>query len=206
MTDETRAVKRFSRKLPGHDCIRNPCGRGGCGTHPGSNHGIASETWIYAVSDGTVALSLRISSGVYPASVPTQLGCYQAPAGISMDEHHAFPISKEQLLAEPEECEYLDGGACYGGLGSGLAAEAFCQKHVVATFEQPPSFWERLTEELRERAAALQAERVDDKLVRCRCCGGSGVVELLPPEPSRDTGAIEGPQVALDKFNAHRGV
>lgn len=169
-------MRRFSRKTPGHDCIRNPCGRRGCGTRPGASHGVSSEQWHYAVSAGSVALSLRVSSNVYPASVPRDSLEPRVPEGVYLCIHHAFPVSEEQLLGQPEECEYLDGGVCYGDEGSSIQAHDFFEQHGGPQFSQPESFWEAFEAEARARATQLQSERVDGHLVRCPHCHGSGVV------------------------------
>jgi len=169
-------MKRFTSKLPGHDCVRHPCGLRGCGTHPGSNHGVASETWIYAVSDGEVALSLRVSSDVYPKSVPKRSLPDCGAQGWVFHEHHAFPICEEHVLSEPEECEYLDAGACYSTDSSYIDADEFFGHFGTSQFEQPPSFWIQLEFELQSRAARLQKERVDKTLSRCNRCNGTGII------------------------------
>jgi len=114
-------VKRFSHKTPGYDCIRAPCGERGCGTQPGSNHGIHNETWYYAVSDGTVALQLEVWSGIFPDTVPIDCrGHTRYPKGAWMDVHCAFPVGDEgrdeiiRLGIKGRECTYLDGGLCFG--------------------------------------------------------------------------------------------
>lgn len=79
--------------------MRHPCGKHGCGERPGAGHGIADETWHYAVSDGVVALSLDVGSGIYPESVsgaglPAHV---QRPSGRWLYVHTAFPTSREDV-------------------------------------------------------------------------------------------------------------
>lgn len=135
-------VRRFISR-PGYDCVRNPCGRGGCGSSPDRSHGIHPDDWIYVVSepDSDVALSLTVFSNRFPASVPREsleelrvgmeeigrkfealrarLGAPPIrnpgmyPMGASVDLHTTFPVSVRYRYKQP--CELVRGGVCRSG-------------------------------------------------------------------------------------------
>lgn len=180
-------MKRFSTTIPGRDCMRFPCGKGGCGTSAGGNHGVCDDTWIYAVSDGEVALSLRVASAIYPESVPRDRYIEQMkPHGIMMHVHAAFPVERESIRARArgQACEYVDDGLCFAvGDGYGLAAKKLYNDLVFTlggtnAFEQPETFWIGLERAWKEFAEPAYAQRVDDKFERCNHCDGRGIVAL----------------------------
>lgn len=155
-------MKRTSKKRPGFDCIRHPCGRNGCGTRPGASHGVHSEEWIYAVSDGDVGIVLLIFSGVFPSTVPPSPEIDRLmPMAAGMQFHVGFPTDDE---SEPQECEYVAGGTCYQGPGrylSYLGSDEFMRAHFDegAGFDQPESFWLALESQLAEELPSIRAER-----------------------------------------------
>lgn len=177
-------LKRFSSKRPGHDCIRHPCGRNGCGTNPGSGHGIADETWQYAVSDGVVALSLTVGSGSYPESVPPR--CLpdeiKVPTGRWLHVHAAFPTDREDVARGKlgSECEYVDSGRCFDAHMSALDADNLYRVCGGKSFEQSEGFWEGMEAAWRVRAQPHYERRADDYL-RCPHCDGTGAVRKQPP-------------------------
>ena len=90
-------MKRFSDVLRGYDCVRFPCGKGRCGKDAAGNHGICADEWIYAVSDGIVALSIKMFSATFPASVPITARTPKEPRGNIMHVHTAFPLERESM-------------------------------------------------------------------------------------------------------------
>lgn len=146
-------MKRVSRKEPGYDCVRHPCGKYGCGTSPGSSHGIACETWHYAVVDERTALTLQVMSGVFPDSVPDDVGMLEYPMPTYIHLHASFPAANDPV---EQECEFL--GQCrIAAWGIGSAAELWDQAaDKDRGFEQPESFWLALEERCRELTAEAE--------------------------------------------------
>ena len=121
-------TKRTSRRIPGYDCIRHPCGKNGCGTRPCSGHEIHNEEWEYLVknTDGEMALSLYVGSGLYPEGVPEQ-NEPNKPCAYVMSLHVGFPITRDQVagrLEDTELCDRVRSGRCYQGgwHGYGIAS------------------------------------------------------------------------------------
>ena len=172
-------LTRFTNLIAGFDCERHPCGRNGCGTQPGRGHGVGSDTWDYAVSDGNVALSLTVFSGDFPDTVPPNPPALQKrfPLAANLVVHTSFPTDLEQLLKdERAPCTFLDGG-CYANEGSTAAARTFFADHGEPQFEQPESFWEAFVETWAHHAGRALLERVDETHARCGSCEGRGTVE-----------------------------
>lgn len=172
-------MRREFHRTPGYDCIRTPCGKNGCGTRPGSGHGIHNDVWTYVVIDGDVALSLDVGSGIYPATVPQHIRDEGKIQGYAFHLHVAFPTKREQLLAgyepEPEPCKFV--GLCWGDRSWFGAASDFVQTHFVGeTAEQPESFWKALEDQCAEWAKSERANRVDTRYERCMHCDGLGTV------------------------------
>lgn len=172
-------MKRYSTIVPGRDCIRSPCGEGNCGKTEGGNHGIVADDWLYVVSDGRVALSLRVSSGVYPSSVPKSPGLLTEPSGVVLHVHTAFPTERESLRNgdKGESCGYVEGGRCFADDGQYLTArELFTDLSGAASFEQSEGFWAGLEVAWQQLAAPAYKERVDKQFQRCNHCDGVGTV------------------------------
>ena len=103
-------MKRTFQKFPGHDCVRHPCGKGACGKTAGGNHGIGDERWRWSVVDTTAqrALSLTVSTGIYPDSVPARGGEWSGgpyPRADALVLHTAQPMTREDVLEKACECE-----------------------------------------------------------------------------------------------------
>ncbi len=159
---------RFHYETPGYDCVATPCGKRGCGTHPGANHGVHCPEWNYIVSDGTIAVSLQVFSGLYPR------GRTIPPRGATMTTHAAFITDMDSR--EPNPCAYLDAGTCYSAGTTYCGAQEFFEAHGVPQYEQPESFWRALEAELLRRAKQKQ----DDRIYLCPTCHGCGTVPLPP--------------------------
>ncbi len=181
----TRPLRRITSVTPGYDCARHPCGKGNCGKTSGGNHGIHCDEWWYALTDGQIALSFTVWSGIFPPSVPSDVsirlsfGRDKVAQGVNIASHIGFPIDRESvripLSPGVSACEYLDPGLnCHDGHGSVLKAEAFFNKYGTDSYEQPESFWQALEVEWRQRAERALAERTDTKWVRCPRCNGEG--------------------------------
>lgn len=168
-------MKRQSFKVEAYDCRINPCGRGGC--VPGNpQHGGGAERWVYAVSDGDVAVSLEVHTGIYLTEHDTAY----ALGGSDISVHTAFPTEREIIRdgAEGHECGYVDGGRCFIFSTTALGANTFFEKHGnLAQFEQSEAFWVGLEEYLKAQRALAYAARTDTKHVQCPTCGGCGTVE-----------------------------
>lgn len=175
---------RASHKIPGYDCIRHPCGKRGCGTHPGSSHGLHNEEWVYVVKDGDVALALTVGSRVYPESVPErEEWAREGPQGNDLTLHVGFPVDRDEIAGRGDnkaKCELVAGGLCYqsGRWSSSLAARDFVEHHFVigAGFDQPEFFWRALEVRCAEMGKRARMERVDTKYERCAHCDGTGTV------------------------------
>lgn len=154
-------MKRMTKRVPGWDCIRHPCGKNGCGERPGASHGIHCEDWLYVVSDGDVALSLTVFSNVYPDSVPEDDRLPKAPWGADLSLHVGFPLPTF-TAGDDDECPWLDGGRCYQGghYSSALQGGEFWEEHAGRDhgFTQPESFWMALEERLVGRAGEVREE------------------------------------------------
>jgi hypothetical protein len=183
-------IKRTSRRIPGYDCTRHPCGKNRCGTNQGSNHGIHNEEWEYVISNGEVSLSLHVSSGIYPDSVPKQHDA-DKPCGSVISLHVGFPLSPGQVAGRLEDnaqsCDFVSSGHCYQGIQwcGYVVAREFTNQHFVrrdpshvslADFEQPKSFWKALEAQFHKWATEAYAQRADTKYVRCMHCDGTGTV------------------------------
>ncbi len=180
-------LKRSKTLVPGKDCVRNPCGKGSCVPgNAGGTHGIRSDIWMYAVSDGEIALSLRVSSNLFPDSVPRTKHVEESRcSGDFLFVHTAFPTDKASLRRgdRGDECEYLDGGRCFGEDPRGCYAGEFFELHGAQAFEQPETFWAAFEAEWQRSAQEWREARVDDKFARCSHCDGTGVVVAKKSDP-----------------------
>ena len=170
-------MTRTSTKRPGFRC---PQDHPKCvGKRPGSQHGWSDDDWLYTVSDGEVALTLRVFSNEY-RNEPYPGSAERKIRGASLDAHVGWPTEAEAIRTgfEGRECEYLTGGRCWSGFSSSLQADEFFVAQGAPRFEQPERFWTALEARLIEIAAKARAERLT--CVRCIHCDGTGVVEPRP--------------------------
>lgn len=172
-------MKRQTQVIPGYDCIRNPCGKRGCGTRGGSSHGICSDRWIYSVSDGDFAVSLTLSSGRYPDSVP-QDSRHNEAEGMDLTTHVGFPYAREHALFAGNECTYVASHRCFDDESSVGGAVEILKNFGANSLEQPEAFWLALEERMRKAKATF----VRMPYVRCQCCDGTGTVV---PEEKRSS-------------------
>lgn len=132
-------MERRTESKPGYDCRRE------CKHEPKREHGIHCDEWWFAVVDGGHALSLTVFSGIYPESVDSST-LYRSTrecAGSAMAWHHADPSG--------DECEYVEGGRCTGGVTFVHAADFWeAWGHPSAGLEQPETFWSALEAKLWE--------------------------------------------------------
>lgn len=191
MTDELKSfgLKRTFFKRPGYDCIRNPCGKNGCGTNPGSGHGVHCEEWVFVVSDGQRALCLEVWSGIYPDSVPASSvhDMSRYPVGAYLCAHLSFPSERDQVLDAPRECEYVDGGRCWPITYSISSAENLVPRSsslVPGTTECPSPSAEVLFLKLEFKFVEWMSEWIPSEYARCPTCDGCGTVRR-PSPPSK---------------------
>lgn len=174
-------MKRTFERVPGYDCIANPCGKDGCGTRPGASHGRHCEEWIYVVQDGDVALSLTVFSGAYPNGDTTE------PTGTDMTLHVGFPIDRDQIAGRPDaienihDCRFVSGGKCYqGGFFSGsLVASEFVKAQFdksAAPDAQSDGFWIALENRCADWQKDARGRRADTAYAKCVHCDGIGTV------------------------------
>lgn len=161
-------LERFVRMFPGYDCVRRPCGKNGCGSRPGDNHGVHSDTYIYVVRPverPTTAMTLSVFSDRFPASVPREtlepllavrpglpsLGIPDRsiyPMGADLSLHTTFYVSVRWRY--PQACQWVVGGTCRAGAGfsTSLGASEMVRDHFDARdYERPPEdLWLALEE------------------------------------------------------------
>lgn len=176
-------LQRITEKTDGWDCVHKPCGRNGCGTNPGSNHGVGCDEWIYTVTDGKVALMLCVFSGVFPSTVerspgsprwPSDSRAAKYPDGYSMNAHVAYPTDRGEVLVKPEECPYLTDKLCWSHELSLLHARDFYQQIKDAcALEETEAFWIKLEAEWRSVA---ERYKTPTEYARCTHCDGTGTV------------------------------
>lgn len=169
-------VRRVSLVQPGYDCVRHPCGRNGCGTSPGANHGIHGDEWHYAVVGDAAALSLSVFSHVFPPSVPREPPFRDLPPlGVTLTLHTRFPVEETDVrTGSTAPCTWL--GRCYSDEGSGLEAEAFFREHGASAYAQPEPFWLALERALEARVEGARAASAATRVVQCPTCAGTGLV------------------------------
>lgn len=168
-------MKRAFNNYPGHDCIRHPCGKGACGKIAGGNHGIGDERWRWSVVDVTAqrGLSLTVSTGIFPETVPDRGGEWSGgpyPRADALVLHTAQPMTREDVLEKTYDCDLLDAGRCYTQVFSFSSSDA-----ILARGERV----EPGAAVIFERLEARLAELVKDEptpYVRCNACDGCGTV------------------------------
>jgi hypothetical protein len=179
-------MKRTTITFPGYDHIANPCGKNGCGTNPGSGHGVASDEWFYVVSDGNAALVLSVFSKVYPPTVSAAVRSFRdSPSVSNFAFHTAYPVEQDDVRAggEGRKCQFVEGGRCWAShLGYGAGTELL-KTYGHPTYEQPEALWLELEKRFLEERARAETERT----TRCPHCNGAGTVpDLTMPTPKPD--------------------
>jgi hypothetical protein len=135
--------KRHQLREPGYDC-----GRDGerCQHDKKGKHGIAAERWQYALAAGRYAVSLSVSSGIYPASVTRLPAILRGgPEGEAICTH----VACDPTRPDARRCDYVEGGYCTGDCGF-LNGRDFFARHGSPTFDQSEAFWAALGAELDE--------------------------------------------------------
>lgn len=164
--------RRASYIVPGWDC------RVECKHEHKGNHGIHNEEWIYAVSDGEYAVSLRVGSGIYPSSV---MHCEsQPPRGWDLELHSPWTDDEEAIRRGDggHACAFIEANRCYVMASSIHAGETLFAAHGAASFDQPETFWEAFQAKAKEWIGRARTARAQQpKLCRCPRCEGRGVVE-----------------------------
>lgn len=155
----TRRFRHVSRRSPAYD--------------RGPRDGIGAERWGYAVTDGTVALSLDVCSGVHVNPYNNK-----PPEGWTLYLHTRWPTEIDQLTGRqaPDKCALLRGGRCFLHIYCVSDAQRMFRDHGRATFRQPPSFWRAMEAECVRLAELAEKDRVDLRRRRCSCCRGKGHV------------------------------
>ena len=148
-------MERLTFQRPGYDC------RTKCVHEVKGDHGIHCDEWWYVVKDGDVAVSLNIFSGIWPKTaphVPSALDPDRWPMAADLTVHVAFPV--DEYSQEERECQWVEGGKCYGCHSSTLWAADFYKKHGVDKYEQPESFWLALEKLCKEQAEEYRASKL----------------------------------------------
>jgi hypothetical protein len=156
-------IIRSSTVSPGHDCIYDKCKMEiPCQTEPprsmrnlsSRSHGISSDKWCYNVvlEDKSFAVSLVVSSRVYPSTVPKShfrpsLYSDDVISGSNLVLHWIPRNAKEVCLPD---CGLLEGPCAADS--SGLWADAFFKEFGQPQFEQSEDFWLALENILKERS------------------------------------------------------
>lgn len=175
----TAPLRRIVETRLGYDCIATPCGKNGCGTHPGSSHGRHGDEWVYVVTDGDFALSLVVfTDNLNGGKLPGRRTAY--PIGADISGHASRPSGEDQIREASlgQECTYLDGGRCWTCWSSGLAASEFVKEHGFDADdrEQNEGFWRALEAKWIALRASVDENR--PRVTQCQCCAGKGVVPL----------------------------
>lgn len=178
-------MKRIFERVEGYDCRNAECKHDVKG-----DHGIHNEEWFYTVSFGDYALSLTVSSGIYPSTVNTGRWHLDAggraewltPRGTYLGSHAAFFVKGQEDdfrkgKFQYPACKYVTGPGCNGD-GSYLSAREFYKKHGTVTGgpEQPEAFWLALEALAVKWAQEARAQRLEDMHERCASCDGTGLV------------------------------
>lgn len=141
-------LNRSARLRPGYDCKANPCGKGGCGTIPGTSHGMHCHDWIYAVHAKRACLSLVIFSGHFLNAAAERTmreeTVWPMPAQLEFCARYAAPEGSGYAIvlghADAMDCPAL--GRCYPHASWGLRARDVWEEcGGRATFDQSESFW-----------------------------------------------------------------
>jgi hypothetical protein len=169
-------MKRHQYKVEGYDC------RASCSHRVKGEHGICSEKWNYVLTrdDGDVAITLMVSSGIYPATVTD---CGQEPHGSDLTLHIGWPTTRGELRrgdAAGSECTAVKRGRCFDAemtFTTAIGADDFCKTHFVngAGYEQPERFWKALEDKLVEWSKSVPPD-IGKTYERCMHCDGTGTV------------------------------
>lgn len=184
-------LQRISHVIAGYDHHNKPC-------KPGCSHGIACEYWFYIVTDGEIALTFDVVSGLYPASIGESYEDSLTPDGKYIDRpdsfkggwlglHVGFPLSRKQLVYGEDDdgnrvkdCEWVKAKRCFQGsnfVTSLGASELLTQLKTQRKFEQYETWWLGLEAKWHEWSKEAYALRADTKWEKCKCCDGFGSLE-----------------------------
>lgn len=129
-------LKRFSREVKGYDCRHAPCEHKVRG-----DHGINGGKWIFAISTGSFAVSILISTSFYPETVPLA------------HRRSGWPVVKDSITgvlefhhADPQggECEFVNGRRCCSETGGFLVCDDFTSVLGERFDPQSEEFWAKL--------------------------------------------------------------
>lgn len=171
-------TKRIQIKRPGYDCVANPCGINGCGEVEDAGHGRHGDEWIYGVSDGEVAVTLVVFTHHFPSGPRPGLALDEVTPA-SHQIHASFATNEEQILAEKEKCEFVEGG-CYSAARYTYAEGCWKSFGGRATFEQVESFWVEFERHFHAEASVARIARDELGCERCSHCNGKGIVATGP--------------------------
>lgn len=169
-------LRRVTETYPGYDCFAKSCGKKGCGTRPDASHGIRSDEWVYVVTDGIFALSLRVFTDCVGGRRHPSYTSGTYPEGAYLVGHAGSPVSEDQIKegVVGDECPYLDAGRCFSCWSSSLQAGEFFKAYGGDAYEQEERFWIALETKWEEVRASVESDR--PAVMRCTCCGGRGAV------------------------------
>lgn len=178
-----RPLLRLFEAQTGYDCVESPCGKGQCGKRPGSSHGRHGDEWVYSVTNGLFAVSLRVFTdrlrGVRDEKLRRSDG--KGSSGAVLDAHSSTPTSEDQIREGRKgmECQYIEAGRCFGGFSGYLVADEFFAEHGRDTQEQTDGFWQALEAKWRDLRASVAADL--PSVERCMHCEGAGLVKPVEP-------------------------
>lgn len=161
MSGSDAELRKIMVVRPGWDCIRQPCGKNGCGDRLAANHGVHCDEWIYGLTDGQIAIVGLVWTDRFPATVPPHQQWRPGLRGVSVGAHLNFRLASHEDDEPQYECDWLDSRRCY--------QEPFGLLHANPTFqsfgplnqpEQPPSFWDAFRRYYVERREDLARRRI----------------------------------------------
>lgn len=178
-----RPLLRLFEVQTGYDCFESPCGKGQCGKRPGGSHGRHGDEWVYTVTNGLFAVSLRVYTdrlrGMRNEKLLRLDG--KGSSGAVLDAHSSTPTTEDQIREGRKgvECQYIEAGRCFGGFSGYRVADEIFSEHGRDTQEQTEGFWEALEAKWRSLRASVEADL--PSVVRCTYCEGAGVTKPVEP-------------------------
>lgn len=136
---------RFTHAEKGFDCRHAPCQHKKKG-----DHGINGGYWLFALvrADGNNAVSLKVMTSFYPATVPLAHRASGWP--VVRDRITGSVVFHRGVLMGGEPCDFTPSSRCETELGGYLVCDEFAPL-LGETFEpQSEAFWAKL-QELLER-------------------------------------------------------